>query len=96
MQYDFRVVYISGITKAVAKALWRRPLSSPKCAATALICDDSHLLPKLRSYLLDTHAAAIWAKLNTRRRVKYYRVENDILWFQKGRGTHRLQVAASL
>ena len=65
LPYDFTVKYIKGITNVVADALSRRPTGQPLCSGTALICEDSRFLSKLRfSYALDTHAAAVLAKLN--------------------------------
>ena len=57
LQYDFTVKYIKGITNVVADALARRPAGQLVRSATALICEDSRFLSKLRSdYALDTHA----------------------------------------
>ena len=81
----------------VADALSRRPPGQVQCSPTALICDDSRFLSKLRSsYSLDTHAAAVLAKLNNGRRVKHYSVDGGLLWYQTKRGFRRLYVPASL
>ena len=96
-QYDFTVKYIKGITNVVADALSRRPTGQADCTATALLCDDSRFLSKLRSsYSLDTHAAAVLAKLNHGRRVKHYSTDSDLLWYHTKRGVRRLYVPASL
>lgn len=97
LQYDFTVKYIKGITNVVADALSRRPISQQFCCATALVCDDSRFVAKLRaSYALDTHASAVLAKLNNGRHVKHYSVTDDLLWFSTKRGLQRLYVPSSL
>ena len=64
---------------------------------TVLTCDNSRVLPKLRfAYALDTHAAAVLAKLNSGRRVKHYGVDDGLLWFATRRGLRGLYVPASL
>ena len=95
--YDFEVKYIKGITNVVADALSRRPIMEAKCNATVLISEDSRFLARLRaSYELDTHAAAVLAKLNSGRSVKHYTVADALLWYQTRRGPQRLYVPASL
>ena len=95
--YDYQVKYIKGITNVVADALSRRPINESECNATALICEDSRFLARLRaSYALDTHAAAVLAKLNSGRTVKHHSVADDLLWYQSRRGPRRLYVPTSL
>ena len=97
LQYGFTVKYTKGITNVVADALSRRRTDQPLRSATALIREDSRCLSKLRSsYALDTHAAAVLAKLNNGRRVKHYSLDDGLLWFATRRGLRRLYVPASL
>ena len=97
MGYDYQVKYIKGITNVVADALSRRPIIEVECNATALISEDSRFLARLRaSYALDTHAAAVLAKLNSGRTVKHYTVADDLLWYHTRRGPRRLYVPTSL
>ena len=97
LQYDFAVKCINGITNVVADALSRRPNGQPLCNATALICDALRFLSKWRSsYVLDTHAAAVRAKLNNGRRMKHYTLDDGLLWFATLRGLRRVYVLASL
>ena len=83
------------------------PMRSPKCsllglrvrptrASSALVHNASRFLSKLRySYLLDIHAVATLAKLDTGRHVKRQGVENAIIWFQMKCGLCRLHVSAT-
>ena len=88
---------MSGITNVVADALSRRPTGQPLCNATALICEDSRYLSTLRSfYALDTHAAAVLAKLNNGRRVEHYSLDNGLLWRATRRRLRGLYIPASL
>ena len=74
----------------VGDALSRRPTGQPFGSETALICDDSHFLSKLRSYYaLDTHATAAFDKFNNGRRVKRYSLNDGLLWFATRRGLRR-------
>ena len=96
MQCGFTVNYIKAITNVVHDASDGRPLSSPTCAATTLVRDDSRFLSSVRPYLRGTHAPGIWAKLNAGEHVKRYSLEDDLLWFYTKRVLRQLYVPASL
>lgn len=97
MQNDVTVTYDRGITNVVADVLSRRPLSSPTSTATAMVSNDSSFLSNMHfPYMLDTHATAISAKINTGRQVKHSNVEDDLLWFHTKCGLHQLYGHASL
>ena len=70
-------------------------MSSPTRAATYLVFDDSRFLSKLCPCVLDTHAAAILAKLNSGIYMHYYSIEHDLLWFQTKRELSRLYASVS-
>lgn len=96
-KYNYTIKYIKGVTNVVADALSRRPEEPSLCSPTVLICENSRFLSKLRSsYSLDTHAAAVIAKLGCGRRVKHYSFDDGLLWFSTRRGLRRLYVPASL
>ena len=74
--------YIEEISNVVSNALSRSYVSSLACASTALFCEESCFLSKLRSpYVLDAHAATNLEKLKTSIQGKHYSVEIALLSF---------------
>ncbi|CDJ29330.1 Retrotransposon nucleocapsid protein, related [Eimeria mitis] len=57
---------------------------------------DTAVAVMLSQQAIDTHAAAVLAKLNHGRRVKHYSTDGDILWYHTKRGVRQLYVLASL
>ena len=80
----------------VNDAFSRRPMSSPICAATGLVCDGSLSLSNFTFYMLNIHAAPVLAKLNSGRHMVHQKVEDDPLWFPPQRGLRCWYVPASL
>ena len=79
MEYDFTNVCIEKVTNALPDACSCRPISSPTCAPTVLLCDDLRVLSKLPCYVLDVPTTTVKAKLNIYRHMQHYCVEDDLL-----------------